>query len=144
MNRVRPFIFLSFFLLFAIAGCGTLGMIVGPVVTGVTIWANGEAHRYYEENPEEICRAVQQTLTELKLPITQNRNKNNKYYIVAGERNRFSITIVRAEGNLTKLNIRINFFGDKNYAEFIYKKVDSQINVIHFDENGMRVDLQQM
>jgi hypothetical protein len=45
-------------------------------------------------------------------------------------------SIQKADKNITKLNIRINYLGDKEFAELIYKKVDEQIDIIEFDPQG--------
>ena len=128
-------LFLAFFMLFVV-GCAEIGLIVGPIITGVTFWINGEAHRYYEQQPDIVYRASKHALTDLGIPITKDQQKNNTYYIVAGQNNRFSIRIEKAEQKLTKFSNRINFVGDKDFAELIYKKTDEHLNIIYFDESG--------
>ncbi len=118
------------------SGCGPGAMLIGPAVTGVIYWMNGEAHKYYEESPQVIYRSTKHALNELNLPITKDEPQDNTFYILAGDKDRFSINIVASEANMSKMSIRINFLGDKDLAELIYKKVDQQLNSIHFDDQG--------
>lgn len=117
-------------------GCGPATMLVGPAVTGVVYWVNGEAHKYYNESPNILYRATKHSLNELSIPITKDEPKDNTFYILAGEGNKFSFHITPAEKNLSKVSLRINILGDKDYAELIYKKIDEQLNIIHFDDQG--------
>jgi len=119
--------------IFSCIGCEP-SMIIGPIVTGVTYWIQGESSRYFEENKEIIYRATKKVISE-NLTIIKEYEKNNKYYLVAEKRNTFSIRIETIE-NLTKLSIRINNFGDKPYTEYLYKKITDQISIIEFDSQG--------
>ncbi|RDJ35616.1 MAG: DUF3568 family protein [Crenarchaeota archaeon] len=120
-----------------IPGCGPSAFFIGPAVSGVIYWVNGEAHKYYEEDAEVVYRASKHALHELNIPITQDYMQDEKFYITAGEDNRFSLKIVREEqNNLSRLSIRINYIGDKDFAELIYKEVDDQLNIIYFDDQG--------
>jgi hypothetical protein len=141
MNLVNRRGFLSIFLIFAMAisGCGP-EILIGPIVTGVIYWVNGEAHKYYESESDIVYRSTKHALRELDQEITRDTEKNGQYKIIAGNENRFSISIEKADKNITRLNIRINYIGDKDFAELIYKKVDEQINIIEFDPQGNPVN----
>lgn len=137
MNLVKQKYFLSFFAIIAmsILGCGA-EILISPIVTGVIYWVNGEAHKYYEHEPDTVYRSTKHALRELDQEIKKDVKNNDQYEIIAGNENRFSITIQKADKNITKLNIRINYLGDKEFAELIYKKVDEQIDIIEFDPQG--------
>jgi len=135
LKLVKNFLILSFFVIFF--GCGPATMLIGPTVTGVIYWVNGDAHKYYEEDPSVIYRSTKHVLADLNLSISKDEAKNNSYYIVAGEKNTFSIVIEKTDKNMTKLNIRINYLGDKDMAELIYKKIDAQLDTIIFDPSGV-------
>jgi len=139
LKLVKYLLILSLFTL--ISGCGPGIMLIGPAVTGVIYWVNGDAHKYYEENLEVVYRSTKHALNELNLSITKDEPKDNSYYILAGGENRFSIHITKAEKNLTKLSIRINILGDKDMAELIYKKVDNQLDTIIFNPQGNPTEL---
>lgn len=138
MNVVTRREFLSFFLMIAMAisGCGGPEILIGPIVTGVIYWVNGEAHKYYENEPDVVYRATKHALTELGQEITKDTEKNGEYKVVAGNENRLSISIEKVDKNITRLSIRINYIGDKDFAELVYKKVDERINIIEFDPQG--------
>lgn len=131
---IRNFLFLTSISLFAIAGCGDASVLIGPAVSGVTRWYEGEAHRYYDNDVENVYRASKHALNELNLQISKDEIKRNRHHIIAGEKNRFSIKIYEAEKGHTRMNIRINFWGDKDYAELIYKKTQEQLETLYFDQ----------
>ena len=38
------------------------------------------------------------------------------------------------EDNIVSVTIRVNILGDKPYAELFYEKLDTEMEVIHFEE----------
>lgn len=127
-------LFLAILLNFNLVGCEPT-LFIGPIVTGVTYWIQGESHRYYEESKEILFKSFKHVLQDQNLKIYKENLDNGIYYITAGERNRFNIKIQTIEG-LTRVSIRINVFGDKAYTESLYQRLDKEINKIHFDEKG--------
>jgi len=96
-------------------------------------WVEGEAHAYFATDREAAYRAVKRTLHELDYPITRDEpTQGGNYYIVADSRDRFKITIKQVEPYATRVSIRINFMGDKPYAELIYKKLETQLDIIDY------------
>ena len=51
----------------------------------------------------------------------------------------YFVTIKKIEGNVSKVSIRVDVIGDKPYAELLYKRIDDELNVIVFDDQGMPV-----
>lgn len=97
------------------------------------MWKEGEAHKYYKSDSGTVYRAAQRALEDMELPTSSDDPPNQgNYYIIAGANNRFKIKVVRIEKNITKLSVRVNFMGDKPYAELFYKNVDYQINIIEY------------
>lgn len=138
MKIVISYIFLTSIILFSTPGCLEISAILSPVenvVKGITYWNEGEASRFYEEEPIRVFQAMKQTLEELEIPITYSARKNNTFRIVAGEKNRFDIWIMPKENSkLTKVTNRINYLGDKSFAELIYKKIDKQLDIIYYNK----------
>jgi hypothetical protein len=120
---------LVFFLIFAI-GCEFVPFF-SPIVQGVITWIEGEAHKYYSYDSQTVYFAVKRAAKELELAIQEDGPE----YVVVGENDRFKIKIITIEEDITKVSIRINFMGDKPYAELFYKEIDSQLGIIEF-ENG--------
>ena len=121
-----------------LSGCGA-EMFLAPIagiVQGVIVWKDGEAKKYYSADKDVIYRATKKALEDMKLPIKKEDNDANTYSISAGENDKFSITINEEENDITRLKIRVNFMGDKPYAELLYNKIDSNLNTIRFDANG--------
>ena len=117
-------------------GCGP-ELLIGPAVNFFLVWKNGEAIKYYRYDSGTVYRAAKRSALEMGLPIiTDDDEADNNYYFTAGENNRFKIKVIPVESNVCKLNVRINFMGDKDYAEAFYDRVDQELSVIQFGPNG--------
>ena len=135
---MRKIIFFPIFFLCLTLGCGGGSeLFIGPLINLGVQWANGKATKYYPFDSQTIYFTTQRSLRSLNYKIKSTKKLGNgKYDIVAGNNNRFSITVRPVENNTTKLSIRVNIMGDKPYAEMIYKEIDKNLNIIEFDENG--------
>ena len=131
MKKSIYFLFLFLFLF----GCQATP-IIGPLVTGVVTWVNGEAHKYYLNDIDVIYRATKHACNKLDYQISLDEPFKNGYRLIAGNRNRFKIYIKQKEENISKLSVRIDFLGDKPYAELFYKEVDNYLSTIEYDDNG--------
>ena len=133
----KPNVFLYLFLFF-FSGCAETHFFISPIATGIITWTNGESHKYYNEEAYSLYRSVKNSLYEMNFPIKKDDlYKKDGYYLIAGDKDKFKITIRKVRFNITEVKIRINFLGDKPYADLIYKKIDSNLNVIDFDEKGL-------
>ncbi len=128
---------LIFLSLFAVTGC-TIAPLVAPIVTGVLKWSGGEAHKYYDSETEAMYRSTKMALKDLDLVITRDEPTKDGYYIVAGDKNRFKITIKRIAPHITLVSMRVNFMGDKPFAELVYKTIDGKLDIIEFS-NGLPI-----
>lgn len=119
------------------ASCAVAPFIASPIVTGVVMWYEGEAHKYYYEEPSTLYRSTKLALKELGHPILKDeKQRNGDYYILAGDGDKFKITIRNVKSHISEVKMRINFMGDKPYAELIYKHIDNNLNTIDFDPQG--------
>jgi len=137
----KPTIFLAFIMLFNIitVGCGP-ELIIGPVINFFLVWKNGEAHKCYRHDTDTIYRTVKRSLKEMNIPIIEDEGKDDDgYYLIAGENNKFKIKVREVEKDISRLSVRINFMGDKPYAELFYDKVDEELSTIDFGPNGKPV-----
>lgn len=129
------FVLLSFVAI--LSGCAVSPFLVSPIVTGVTMWHEGMAHRYYNEESRTLYRATKTALKELNHPITKDEpTRDGGYYLIAGDEDRFRITIRPVKPHITEVKIRINLMGDKPYAELVYSQIDLNTNSIEFDNEG--------
>lgn len=118
-------------------GCAEAPMFISPIITGIIMWKDGEAHKYYNEEAHTLYRATKTSLKELDHPILKDEsNKDGDYYIVAGDNDKFKIVIRQVKPHITEVKIRINFLGDKPYAELLYSQIDLNTNTIDFDDQG--------
>jgi hypothetical protein len=126
---------LAFCLTFFV-GCGA-EILIAPIVSGIVMWSEGEATKYYDTDSKTLYHASKRVCKELEYTITRDDDpKNGQYYLIAGENNRFKITITEAQNDISSVKIRIDFMGDKPYAELFYKHLDEEISVINFDPEG--------
>lgn len=128
---------LSLFLPLSIGGCAAAPFIVSPIVTGVIMWKEGEARKYYNEEAHTMYRATKISLKDLDHPIIKDESdKKGGYSLTAGEGDKFHITIRQVKPHIAEVKVRINFMGDKPYAELLYRQIDSNTNTIDFDDQG--------
>jgi len=125
-------------LLISLSGCSVVPFIANPIVTGVVMWYEGEAHKYYDEEALTIYRVTKNVLKKLNHPITKDQsNQNGGFYLIAGDKDRFKIVIRRVKPHITEVKVRVNFMGDKPYAELLYRQIDLNTNSIEFDNKGL-------
>jgi len=134
---------LALFCPIIISGCA-ITPFISPIVAGVVYWKEGEASKYYNFDVDACYRSTKRALRDLELEITEDETTDDGYWVVADENDRFKINIEKAEQNITVVKIRINTFGDKPYAELIYKHIDVNLGIIEFDENGQPVKRRQI
>lgn len=131
-------IFLSIFIIFFISGCSAL-FLASPIISGIIMWKQGEAKKYYEEDYQLVVRSVKKTIKKYNLSVKKQKDYKNEYVVVAGNNDRFKISVIK-ESSYTLVCIRINFFGDKNLTELIYKTIDDLINIVEYDYLGNSID----
>lgn len=122
------------FLALFFTGC-QITPFIAPVITGIVIWKDGEATKYYTETIDVTYRHTKSALRDLTIPIKADKSSGKSYQITAGDRNKFRILIQEISPSITKVSIRINFLGDKSYADLVYKAIDTYTDTIEFD-NG--------
>ncbi len=131
-------IILGFFLIFSLifTGCEAVGpgIIITPLAQAYITWKDGEAHKYYKIEKTIVYRAVKRAAVELNYEIEKEEEKKNYTYLVAGANDRFKIKISEIEPNVTCVSIRINFMGDKPYAEMFYKQIDEHLKIINYED----------
>lgn len=132
-------IFLSVFVFFLVNGCSFL-FLASPIITGIIMWKQGEAKKYYEEDYKIVYRSIKRTLQKYNLTVIRQQNYNHESVIVAGNGNRFKIKVYKESDRHVCVSIRINVFGDKELAELIYKSIDDYIYVVEYDSNGNPLD----
>lgn len=133
MKKIAAFILI---LSFIVSGCAVAPFVVSPIVTGVIMWKQGEAHKYYNEEVKTLYRATKSALKDLGHPIKSDEATSDGHYIVAGEKDKFKITIREAKPHIGEVSVRINFMGDKPYAELLYAQIDANTSTINYDDEG--------
>lgn len=139
MKKPLLILFLSIFSTFFL-GCAAAPFIISPIVTGVIVWKEGEARKYYNEPINTIYRSTKKSLRDLDFNLLDEKiMENGNFYLEAGDKNKFKITIREVKPKITEIKIRVDFMGDKPYAELLYEQIDLNTNTIEFDSQGKPV-----
>ena len=159
---MRTLVMLSAILcLCALSGCLTSSLVAPAASVAFDLavkWKEGEATKYYCYDTNSVHRAVRMALQDLDFKVKsdtagvdpkpgdpaprwfQRKKATQGYWILAGNKDSFKIKIQPADKDVTQLKIRVDFWGNKPYAEAIYAKVDEYLSFITFDSNGNLLD----
>ncbi len=118
-------------LLVCVVGCQFFNPIAPIVQLGI-YWKEGEATKYYAVNQDELATATKKALAKFTLPIISESEKDRTISIKAGDDDKFKIKVIAVRDNVSKLCIRVNTFGDRPYAELLYRFIDEQPEVKQF------------
>jgi hypothetical protein len=137
---MKKFMLYILFPLFLLNFCGC-DPIVTPIINigiqAAVMWKEGEAQKYYDFESATVYRAAKHASENLQLPILKDEpQEGNSYYLSLGQNDRFSVHISKIERNITLVKVRVNFMGDKPYAELFYKNIDNELSTIEFDREG--------
>lgn len=132
-------IFLIFFSF--ISGCQFIPLFA-PIITGIIIWKDGQAHKYYDLDKDIMYRSVKYSLKDLGFKITKEQKSKKRYTIYAESNDKFSVQVDEIKKEITDVSVRVNTFGNKSYVELLYKKIDENLDTIKFDVKGIPVKLQ--
>ena len=138
---MKKFILLFSMLLSSLTiGCTGLEFIAAPLVGIGVEWYKNEAHKYYNHNSDIVYRATKRACKDMDFFIISDEiEEDGNFFIKAGNRNYFKIKIKKIEKKVSKVSIRVDVVGDKPYAELLYKRIDDELNVIMFNDQGMPV-----
>jgi len=110
---------------------------IGPGISLVLTWIDGEAHKYYLTDSDILYRSTKRSCNKLGYKIEKDNDLGDgNYHIIAGNNDRFKINIKHIDNNISKLSVRVNFWGDRPYAELIYSEIDKELSAIEYDSNG--------
>ena len=121
-----------------LSGCQFIPLF-SPIVTGIIIWKDGQAHKYYNMNSDIMFRTVKSSLKDLDFTIKKSYKKNSTHYLQAENYDKMYIEISTVRKNITQVSIRINTFGNKSHTELFYHKIDENLDVINYDSLGSPV-----
>lgn len=134
-------------LLLVLVGC-ELAPFVGPMVNIGVWWVEGEAHKYYYSDEGTVEQALRTVLTDMEFDIKKDyADKDGVRHIVADNKkdrqrgrdrraDSFKIKVEPVRHDVTQLSIRVDFMGDKPYAELIYREIDRQTGIRCFQTSN--------
>jgi hypothetical protein len=102
--------------------------VIGVSYQGYVVWKGRESSKYYANDSKTVCQAVKQSCDELKLEtVIQSPASENGCSLETKGKYPMEINASHSEENLTKVVITIELFGDKQYAELLYRTIDDNI-----------------
>ncbi len=99
--------------------------VIGASYQGYVVWKGRESSRYYTYDVKTICQAIERSCDQLKIEkMVQKPAPESGCSLQTKGKNPMEINALTAEKNLTKVTIAIELFGDKEYAELLYRTID--------------------
>lgn len=136
--------FIAAVCLFLFAGCAAVSPLssIGPAVQGYIYWKEGEARKYFKRTPQDVYSAIKLTvLNDLKHEVVSEMRLNGYDMITRSQNHKFHIHVEQTDPMISVCKVRIDFMGDKPYAELLYRSMDKYlgtetIGVIEETNNG--------
>ena len=134
MKFFSNFIFFLIFLSFS--GCSFEPFRTQPVVSGVVVWRNTEANKYYSEDITTLYKSTKMALKELDCVIIEDKTERNSFYLKVGAEGAFTIKIYEINQQKNNIKIKVNLPANIPYADIIYNQIDINLNSIEYDNQG--------
>lgn len=107
-------------------GCGTSPLLLVPAgINVILFWKNGVATKYYTGDKEDITEKLKTVITSFSHSIEEQNDKITS----KSENHIFHWEVKQVDKKVCKITCRIDTFGDKEYAELIFKKLDSTLGL---------------
>jgi Protein of unknown function (DUF3568) len=126
-------LFVSIILL---VGCIALPFIplvfsgAGAAYQGYTVWRGTESSKYYSCDFQNTCSATKQSVDKMGLEIVSfNSIEGKECSIETKGNNHLIINVLSVEKTVSKVMIKIEMMGDRQFAEFVYKNIDDLLVV---------------
>lgn len=139
MTKRKIVVFL-FLVLILFSGCSIpelvpLVSLAGGSYQGYIIWKGRESSKYYALDSKTVCQAVIKSCEQLALEtVINNPFSDNGCSLETRGKYPMEINVVHMEKNITGVLITIDFFGDKQYAELLYRTIDNNIVLKDIDK----------
>jgi hypothetical protein len=110
-------------------GCSIIPFvpIVGTVYDGYVGWKGHQAVKYYAEDLATMRRAVMRSSKQLNLKLVNKSTAEKGYSLELACKEPLQIDILPFEKKVTKVMIKVNLFGDKQFADFVYQTIDANV-----------------
>jgi hypothetical protein len=110
-------------------GCSVLPFVpvVATVYDGYVGWKDHQAVKYYAADVVTMRRAVLQSSQQLHLKIVRKSADINRHSLELKCKEPLQIEISKFEKKVTKVMIKVNLGGDKQFAEFFYNRIDANL-----------------
>ncbi len=108
-------------------GCASVTplAVVPSGVNAILFWKDGTARKFYTGDKESVKSALKSTLAELSHGLTENGDN----IVSKSDNHKFKWNVKQYDKNITCITCRIDFFGDKDYTELVYSKLDATLGL---------------
>ncbi len=109
-------------------GCSVAPQLIGASHEAYVVWKDRESSRYYTYDVKTVCQSIKRSCDQLKLEtLIQDATSENGCFLETKGKYPMEIKASPVEKNLTEVVVTIELFGDKQYAEVLYRTVDNDM-----------------
>ena len=136
-NQLQKMIAIIFLSLAAghLSGCALIplapfaGSVAGSAYGGYTVWKESAVTKYYASDLDTAFRAVKLSSEQMKLqPMVLSATPVKEYVLYTEGNYPMKITLLPIEKHVTKVIVNIGIAGDKQYVEFLFQSVETNIS----------------
>ncbi len=102
---------------------------VSALQVGTAAFINGEIEAAFAKPMPEMFVASEGALNDLKFPIRRSKLDEYNAYVYSNEtqRRRIEIDLEKKSDTVTKINIRVGFFGDQAMSRLILATIQARL-----------------
>lgn len=120
--------FFAFNIIFGCAGLVPIVPVMGTIYDGYVGWKEHQSVKYYAADINTIHRAVMLSSQQLNLKVVRKKSKIKKGHALEVKcKEPLQIEILPFERKVTKVVIKIELLGDKQFAHFFYQRIDANV-----------------
>jgi hypothetical protein len=121
-------LFFAFNIIFGCAGLVPIVPVMGTIYDGYVGWKEHQSIKYYAADINTIHRAVMLSSQQLNLKVVRKKPPVKKGHALEVKcKEPLQIEILPFERKVTKVIIKIELLGDKQFAHFFYQRIDANV-----------------
>lgn len=109
-------------------GCGPLNplMAIPLGINAYIFWKNGEARKYYTGDAKHIYQQIKEITKSFGHAVVKDNGTNLH---TKSANHDFKWTVEQWDPNVVAVKCRIDFIGDREYVELMYRQLDARLGV---------------
>lgn len=124
--------FLLLMLVGVVAGCGAISpfALIPIGVNTIMYWKEGEARKFYSGEAADVYSKLHNSVKDYGHVISDETGEGTvKNFISTSQNHKFKWHVEQYDPKVVLVKCRIDFWGDREYTELIYKKLDEKMGV---------------